>query len=36
MNEKEILLSRASELKERAADSSMITFTNFLYFITTK
>ncbi len=30
MKEKEILLSRASELKERAADSSMITFTNFL------
>lgn len=30
MNEKEILLSRATELKERAADNSMITFTNFL------
>lgn len=30
MNEKEILLSRASELKERAADSSVVTSTNFL------
>ena len=30
MNEKELLLSRARELKERAADNSMITATNFL------
>ena len=30
MNEKDILLSRTVELKERAADNSMITFTNFL------
>ena len=30
MNEKELLLSRARELKERAADNSMITSTNFL------
>lgn len=30
MNEKELLLSRARELKERTADNSMITATNFL------
>lgn len=30
MNEKELLLSRAAELKERAADNSMITSTSFL------
>lgn len=30
MNEKEILLSRAAELKERCADNSMLTYTNFL------
>ena len=30
MNEKEILLSRVNDLKEKAADNSMITFTNFL------
>ncbi len=30
MNEKEILISRAAELKERAADNSVVTSTNFL------